>query len=127
MSEERRDFPRIEEELSAEILDADDGVFPVLILDISLTGAQLLCDKPTASHFAPDGKPETDEGKPREIGLRLRVPVGDGARAKIRAFGELMAVREVGDDEFRFGVRFTRFAGDSYTALEAYVDETLPD
>ena len=127
MSQERRDFPRIEEELSAELLDADDGVFPALILDISLTGAQLLCDKPTATHFAPDGSPEETTGTPREVGVRLRVPLGDGGRAKIRAFGQLMAVREVGEDEYRFGIKFNRFEGDSYTALEAYIDETLPD
>lgn len=127
MSQERRDFPRIEEEISAEILDASEGVFPALILDISLTGAQLLCDAPTANHFAPDGAPAGEDGQPREVGIRLRVPLGDGSRAKIRASGELMAVREVGEDEFRFGLRFTRFTGDSYSALEAYVDETLPD
>lgn len=126
MSQERRDFPRIEEELSAEILDANDGVFPALILDISLTGAQLLCDRPTAEHMVPEGV-EVPGDDPIELGIRLRVSLGDGSRAKIRGFGHLMAIREVGDDEFRLGIKFTRFAGDSYTALEAYIDETLPD
>lgn len=127
MEQERRDFPRVEEELSAEILDTDDSVYPALILDLSLTGAQLLCDKPTAHQVAPDGQPSTADGAPRDIGVRLRVGLGDGRRAKIRAWGELMAVREVGEDEVRIGLRFTRFEGDSYSALEAYIDETLPD
>ena len=126
MSQDRRDFPRVETEHSVELVDADGGVFPTLALDLSLTGMQLLCDQPTAERIAPGGVTGED-GKPHEFDVRVRIRLRDGGRRRLDIHCQVMSVREVQDDEYRVGVRFARFARDSYHALEAYIDETLPD
>ncbi|HEX7029152.1 MAG TPA: PilZ domain-containing protein [Gammaproteobacteria bacterium] len=126
LPKDRRDFPRIETEHSVEVVDADGNVFPTLALDLSLTGMQLLCDGPTAERIAPGGAVTTD-GQPRELALRLRVRLHEAGRQLIGVRCQVMSLREVQADEFRIGVRFMRFDGDSYHALEAYIDESLPD
>ena len=123
--DDRRDFPRIETEHSVEVVDSDGGVFPTLALDLSLTGMQLLCDSPTLERLLPGGK--LPEGEPPEIDVRLRLKLLDGTRSKIRANCQIMSVREIQDDEYRIGLKFSNFFGDSYHALEAYIDESLPD
>lgn len=124
-SEDRRDFPRIETEHSVEVVDADGGVFPTLALDLSLTGMQLLCDEPTASRLLPDGPP--DPANPRQIDVRIRLKLLDGTRTKVRATADMMSLRSNGEDDQRIGLRFSAFFGDSYHALENYIDESLPD
>ncbi len=125
MSKERRDFPRIETEHSVEVIDADGGVFPTLALDLSLTGMQLLCDGPTAERIAPGGV--TDQDAPREFDVRLGIRLRDTGRRRLRIRCQVMSVRTAQADDFRIGVRFIRFENDSYHALEAYIDESLPD
>lgn len=127
MSQERRDFPRIETEHSVELVDEDGGVFPTLALDLSLTGMQLLCDQPTAERIAPGGTIDGSDGEPREFDVRLRVWLRDRSRQRLRIRCRLMAVREVQTDEYRIGMKFVGFEGNSYQMLEAYVDESLPD
>lgn len=126
MSQDRRDFPRIETEHSVEIVDAHGAVFPTLALDLSLTGMQLLCDQPTAERIVPDGVTNNLDGSPRELDIRLRINLPD-ARRRLGIRCHVMSLREVQSDEFRVGLRFVRFEGDSYHALEAYIDESLPD
>lgn len=124
-SDDRRDFPRIETEHSVEVVDADGGVFPALALDLSLTGMQLLCDEPTAKRLLPQGSP--DPQNPQKIDVRIRLKLRDGTRAKIRAEADMMSLRSNGEDDQRIGLRFRNFFGDSYHALESYIDESLPD
>lgn len=126
LSKDRRDFPRIETEHSVEVVDAEGHVFPTLALDLSLTGMQLLCDGPTAERIAPQ-QVVTIKGQARELELRLRVRLREAGRQLIRVHCQLMSLREVQPDEIRIGVRFIRFEGDSYHALETYIDESLPD
>ncbi|HEX6927844.1 MAG TPA: PilZ domain-containing protein [Gammaproteobacteria bacterium] len=127
MSQDRRDFPRIETEHSVELVDADGGVFPTLALDLSLTGMQLLCDQPTAERIAPGGMTTGADGAPREFDVRVRIGLRDAGRQRLKIRCQLMSIREVQQDEIRIGVKFTRFEGDSYHLLEACIDESLPD
>lgn len=123
---DRRDFPRIETEHSVELVDAGGAVFPTLALDLSLTGMQLLCDEPTAERIAPGGETRID-GTPRELDVRLRIRLREAGGQRLKIGCQVMSVREVQPDEFRIGLKFVRFDGDSYHTLEAYIDETLPD
>lgn len=125
MKDDRRDFPRIDTEHAAEVVDTDGSVFPVLALDLSLTGMQLLCDTPTVERLLPGGQPQEDTQP--EIDVRLRLHLRDGTKNKIRVHCRIMSVREVQHDEYRIGLKFNEFAGDSYLALEAYFDESLPE
>lgn len=127
MSQERRDFPRIETEHSVELVDAQGGVFPTLALDLSLTGLQLLCDQPTAERIAPGGELADEQNQPRDFDIRLRVRLREQGRHRLQIRCRLMSVREVQQDEYRIGMKFIGFTGDSYHLLEAYVDESLPD
>ena len=127
MSDDRRDFPRIETEHSVEIIDPDGASFPTLALDLSLTGMQLLCDQPTAARIAPAGNLREADGSPRELDVRLRVKLREGERERLKIRCQLMSLREVQQDEIRIGVKFIHFEGNSYHVLEAYIDESLPD
>ncbi len=122
MAQERRAFPRVDTEHSLQLLDADGAAFPALMLDLSLAGMQLLCDGPTALRLA--GR-EGEE--PREFDVRLQVTLPRHGARQLRMRCRLMTIREVQQDEFRIGVRFTQFEADSYPLLEAWIDETLPD
>lgn len=127
MSQERRDFPRIETEHSVELVDEDGSAFPTLALDLSLAGMQMLCDQPTAERIAPGGNIDACEGKSREFDVRLRIWLRDQSRHRLRIRCRLMTLREIQTDEYRIGMKFIGFEGDSYQILEAYVDESLPD
>lgn len=124
MLQERRDFPRVETEQSVQLLDAAGASFPMLVLDLSLTGMQLLCDGPTAHRLAPGG---LSDDPPHDYDVRLRIRLKAHGMRQLRMRCRLMTLREVQRDEFRIGVKFTRFEGDSYAMLEAWIDETLPD
>lgn len=110
-----------------EVVDAGGGVFPTLALDLSLTGMQLLCDQPTAERIIPGGDVTAPDGSPREIDICLRVKLREHGRQRINIRCRTMSVREASPDEFRIGVKFMRFEGDSYHRLENYIDESLPD
>lgn len=127
MSDDRRDFPRIETEHSVEIVGSNGESFPTLALDLSLTGMQLLCDQPTAERIAPAGELREADGTPRELDVRLRVKLHSGERERLQIRCQLMSLRQVQQDEIRIGVKFMHFEGNSYHVLEAYIDESLPD
>lgn len=125
MQDERRDFPRLLTEHSVELVDADGAVFPTLALDVSLTGMQLLCDKPTAHTLVPDGDISKLENP--NVDVRLRITLRDGTRSKVRASAEIVSIRAADDDEYRIGLKYRNFFGDSYQTLELYIDESLPE
>lgn len=124
MAMERRDFPRIESEASSEIVASDGSLYPTLALDISLTGLQLLCDRPTAERVAPKllGTSPADK---TEIVVRIRVYLKDRTKLRVQTRCRIMSVRSIGDDEFRIGLKYLDFHNDGYSHIERYVDEWL--
>jgi hypothetical protein len=124
MSEEKRTFDRIETEHSIRILCEDGNSFPGIAANISLTGLQILCDRPTMERISPHG---LETKAVHEVPIRVRVSLPDMPenQSKLGLFGQVMSVRAGGDDEFRVGVRFTDFEPGSYNALEHYLDTHL--
>ena len=124
MSEEKRTFDRIETEHSIRILCEDGNSFPGIAANISLTGLQILCDRPTMERISPHGL-ETKGDHQVPIRVRVSLPDMPENQSKLGLFGQVMSVREGGQDEFRIGVRFTDFEPGSYNALEHYLDSHL--
>ena len=121
MSEEKRTFDRIETEHSIRILGEDGSSFPAIAANISLTGLQIVCDRPTMERISPHG---TETRAFHEVQIRVRVVLPDMPenQNKLGLFGRVVAVRSGGQDEFRIGVQFTDFEPGSYNALEHYLD-----
>jgi hypothetical protein len=124
MSEEKRTFDRIETEHSIRILCEDGNSFPGIAANISLTGLQILCDKPTMERISPHGL-ETKASHEVPIRVRVSLPDMPENQSKLGLFGQVMSVRAGEQDEFRIGVRFTDFEPGSYNALEHYLDTHL--
>lgn len=124
MSEEKRAFDRIETEHSIRIIGADGSSFPAIASNISLTGLQILCDRPTMERISPHG-PETRASHEVQIRVRVTLPDMPENQNKLGLFGRVVAVRPGGQDEFRIGVQFTDFEPGSYNALEHYLDMHL--
>ena len=124
MSEEKRTFDRIETEHSIRIIGEDGSTFPAIAANISLTGLQILCDKPTMERITPHGL-QTNAARNVQIRVRVILPGVPEAQGKLGLFGQVVSVRESAADEFRIGVRFTDFEPGSYNALEHYLDTHL--
>jgi hypothetical protein len=124
MSEEKRAFDRIETEHSIRILGEDGSSFPAIAANISLTGLQILCDRPTMERISPHG---TETHASHEVQIRVRVTLPDMPenQNKLGLFGRVVAIRLGGQDEFRIGVQFTDYEPGSYNALEHYLDTHL--
>lgn len=126
MSEDRRQFPRVAAEASLQLVLADGARVPALALDLSLTGVQVLCDRPTALRIWDKGDatrltPADDVRS--EVRMRLRCP--DGRHLRVQAEVRVMSVREAGDDEYRVGLKYLEFHADHYDSLERFVDEWM--
>lgn len=121
MSEEKRTFDRIDTEHSIRILGEDGSSFPAIAANISLTGLQIVCDRPTMERISSHG---TETRASHEVQIRVRVVLPDMPenQNKLGLFGRVVAVRPGGQDEFRIGVQFTDFEPGSYNALEHYLD-----
>ncbi|HET9679030.1 MAG TPA: PilZ domain-containing protein [Gammaproteobacteria bacterium] len=116
---DQRDYPRVESEASVEIVTADRRTYPALVLDVSLTGAQLLCDRPTVEQTI--NTADNDE-----ITIRMRLKLRNRATVRAQISCLVMSVREVDTDEFRVGLKYDHFHDkNSYQALEDYVDDWL--
>ena len=124
MSEEKRAFDRIETEHSIRIIGEDGSSFPAIAANISLTGLQILCDRPTMERISTHG---VETKALHEVLIRVRVTLPDmpDNQSKLGLFGRVVAVRASGQDEFRIGVQFTDFEPGSYNALEHYIDSHL--
>jgi len=124
MSEEKRTFDRIETEHSIRIQCEDGSSFPGIAANISLTGLQIVCDRPTLERITPHG---ADTKADHQVAIRVKVNLPDmpEAESKLGLFGQIMSVRAGGEDEYRIGVRFTDFEPGSYNALEHYLDSHL--
>lgn len=124
MSEEKRAFDRIETEHSIRILGEDGSSFPAIAANISLTGLQILCDRPTLERITPHGV-ETKAIHDVHVRVRVTLPDMPDNQAKLGVFARVMNVRASGQDEFRIGVQFTDFEPGSYNTLEHYIDAHL--
>jgi hypothetical protein len=124
MSDEKRTFDRIETEHSIRILCEDGSSFPGIAANISLTGLQIVCDKPTLDRITPHGL-ETKASHELAIRVKVNLPDMPENASRLGLFGQIMSVRQGGDDEYRIGVRFTDFEPGSYNALEHYLDSHL--
>ena len=126
--DERRSFPRVTTEHAVEMVDEHGATFPAIALDLSLTGMQLLCDKPIALKIMSNSDSQAKTVY-QQINVRMRFRTADGGQVKVQVICAVMATRQTSKDEYHLGLRFVEFFADSYTDLESYIDEVidLPD
>ena len=119
--EERRVFPRVELELSAELVTDNGASAQAALRNLSRGGVALGIDGANGLRVFPEG--QIRPGK--AVGLRFDLaPPGKDARV-VQAVGRIVWSQRVENDLFVMGIEFTAFYGDSKNHIEQYLLECM--
>lgn len=124
MRTDRREHPRIKTSLPLDIIMANGEVLQGILIDISRAGLQISCDGPTAHRIFPEGY-MLSAGKFGKVQVRCSLGPGDQSAGNVDAACRLVFSRRVAQDKYCIGLQFEEFAGDSYSAIEQYIEEHL--
>ena len=120
---ERRNYPRLHTRFPAEVLAGGKrAIDRALATDVSITGLQLVCDSRIANRIVE----KADKGKlksAKPVLVRVNLPLRDGTHVRVEVRCKVRAMRRVEDDSFRVGLEYEYFEGQSYGALEAFIDD----
>jgi len=126
---ERRNYPRLHTQFPAEVIGGGKRASDqALATDVSITGLQLFCDARVAGRLVPDAEhPDLTGAKP--VTVRVTLPLRDGTHVRVEVRCKLRMLRRTEDGEFRVGLEYEYFEGQSYNALEAFIDDwvSYPD
>jgi hypothetical protein len=126
---ERRNYPRLHTRFPAEVIGGGKRATDhALAADVSITGLQLVCDARVAGRLVPDAE-RADLSSAKPVTVRVTLPLRDGTHVKVEARCKLRMVRRSEDGEYRIGLEYDYFEGQSYNALEAFIDDwvSYPD
>ncbi len=120
---ERRNYPRLHTRFPAEVLAGGKrAIDRALATDVSITGLQLVCDARVANRVvekAEKGKVKTAKA----VLIRVNLPLRDGSHVRVEVRCKVRALRKAEDDSYRVGLEYEFFEGQSYAALEAFIDD----
>lgn len=120
MAGERRHYPRVLTELPLEIVTEGGESACGTIRNLSMGGVEISCDRWCADRILPSGH-QAFPGQPIHAQLRWRVKAADGTEKAVEAAGEIVVSRRLSQDEYRVGIHFLHFDGDSEQNLQDYV------
>lgn len=120
---ERRNYPRLHTRFPAEVLAGGKrAIDRTLATDVSITGLQLVCDARVANRVVEKAeKGKVKSAKP--VLVRVNLPLRDGTHVRVEVRCKVRALRKVEDDSYRVGLEYEFFEGQSYAALEAFIDD----
>jgi hypothetical protein len=120
---ERRNYPRLHTRFPAEVLAAGKrAIDHALATDVSITGLQLVCDERVANRIVDKAeKGKLKQAKPATI--RVNLPLRDGTHVRVECRCKVRAVRKADDGSYSIGLEYEYFEGQSYAALEAFIDD----
>lgn len=120
---DRRNYPRLYTHFPAELTAGGKrSADRVLAIDVSISGLQVVCDRRVAERVqAKADKAKTAEAKP--VTLRVVLPLKDGTHVEVQARCRVRTIRRDEKDAFRIGLEYEFFEGQSYNALEAFIDD----
>ena len=120
---ERRNYPRLHTRFPAEVLAAGKrAIDHALATDVSITGLQLVSDERVANRIVDKAdKGKVEKAKP--VLIRVNLPLRDGTHVRVECRCKVRAVRKAEDDSYRIGLEYEYFEGQSYAALEAFIDD----
>ena len=120
---ERRNYHRLHTRFPAEVLAGGKrAIDHALATDVSITGLQVVCDARVANRIVE----KADKGKlkgAKPVLIRVNLPLRDGTHVRVEVRCTVRALRKIEDDSFRVGLEYEYFEGQSYGALEAFIDD----
>lgn len=120
---ERRNYPRLHTRFPAEVLAGGKrAIDRALATDVSITGLQLVCDARVAGRLVD----KAEKGKlnaAKAVLIRVNLPLRDGSHVRVEVRCKVRALRKQEDDSYRVGLEYEYFEGQSYAALEAFIDD----
>ena len=120
MGEERREYPRIEAELRAEVSTREGRSVAVTVVNISRSGFCLRLDRDAALALSSRGLLSPGDS----LRLRMSLPV-QAERLACAAKCKTVWVRRLGQHTYELGGEFQRFEAKGTTALERYIEDCL--
>ncbi len=121
MDENRRDYPRIDTQFSADVRDPAGDVLTVSVINLSRTGLQVVCDRDTAQRIV--GEPAWPVGD--TFLLQLRLPFLWQKPADIVIDCRMIHATVKHGAGFQLGFLFSEFIEDGYQSLEAFIEECM--
>lgn len=118
---ERRQSPRYEIELSADLLMENGSILTVATRNISSSGLQIICDTWVTEEIEPRGIQSHAISH-----IRLKaitdLPIGDEHK-KLYANCRMMSVQRMSQDEYMLNLAFIDFENGSEQSLDEFLDQ----
>ena len=123
VKEDRRALPRVEADLSVQMVLADSEEVSARLRDISRAGVSIACDRKGAERIMPQEKREARTAAICTVRLSLEQLDGPPQDVAMRCV-LVHASHRTGGDYF-LGFRFLDVDGDGYDAVERFIAESL--
>ena len=120
--EERRRYPRLIVKHRVEVRTSIGDLVDAVVHDISPDGLQVRCDRKAAKLIHPSGAFIKPEDAP-EVDIRLSVALKKG-EVEVKADCRLVYIAVV-PGSIAFGMKFTKFDGDSANVLRRFIEESM--
>ena len=123
VKEDRRALPRVEADLSAQVILPNGEQVAVRVRDISRSGVSFATDRNAAERIVP--KELREARTAAEFSIQLSLELLEGPPREINARCLLVhASHRTGGDYF-FGFRYLSFEGDGYQVVEQFITDSM--
>lgn len=120
---ERRQSPRYEIDLSADVVLDDGVVLPVTALNISSTGLKVVCDSWVTDQIEPRGI-QVHAVSHIHFKTIIELPITGGGE-KIYVNCRILSLQRLSQNRFMLNLVFTGFEGSSESVLGRFLEEVL--
>lgn len=117
---EKRLFPRVNANLSAEILCEQGERFDVTVLDTSSSVLKIQCTAVERDIITPHGE-WTRNGRPIEAEIRMQLPLTESNTHEINCRCTIAFSRRVAMDKFQVGMKYSRLDDASLAVLGEFI------
>lgn len=122
---EKCQYPRVARQFSAVIENAEGTHLNVVAVDTSSEGLSILCNTLVRNLITPGGCFIGEDGKPVELLVWLKLPVGGGKARQIGARCHVSFSRRISSQQCKIGMRFMDLEQGGYTTLVKYIESAI--
>ncbi len=122
---EKRHYPRVARQFSAEIENAEGVHVNVIAVDTSSEGLSIQCNTLVRDLITPGGCFISDDGKPVELLVWLDLPIGRGKAKKVGARCHVSFSRRLSSNQCKIGMRYMDIEQGGYKTLVSYIESAM--
>ncbi len=119
---EKRFYPRIQKQFTAVVENGEGVHINVVAMDASSEGLCIQCNTSERNLITPGGCFVRDDGKPVELFVWLKLPLGMGGAETIGARCHVAFSRRISSDKCQIGMRYMELDQGGYEALIAFIE-----